>query len=28
VDGAHSLMKNEAFRVNSRKDIGKEEVEV
>ncbi len=28
VGGAHSLMKNEAFRVNSRKDIGKEEVKV
>ncbi len=28
VGGAHSLMKNEAFRVNSRKDIREEEVEV
>jgi len=28
VGGADSLMKNEAFKANSRKDIRKEEVEV
>jgi hypothetical protein len=28
LGGAYSLMKNEAFTMNSRKDIKKEEVEV